>query len=110
MDIDYPKVMFGPNAIHVPAWMVVQEMGQGGVALVGASLSRLPLYGSTLPHVLVAGELIIRPHVAVASDKLRGLGAAGLLTCGWQPEYWQDGQFLVGSLDDLIQKYRGGRS
>ena len=80
---DYVQIMFGQNARHVPAWMYVQDMGGGTVAFVGASRTDAhnPLrYGSERAHQFIAGEMIVRPHIVVATDALQGSGLAALAT------------------------------
>lgn len=80
--IDMTKVLFGENARHVPAWLYVQ--GEGGmVSFVGASrmphLDEHPLrYASQRTHQFIVGELVVRPHLVVATDTLRGMGLASL--------------------------------
>lgn len=87
--MDYTKVMFGQHAVHVPAWLVVQDSGDGIVSFVGGSKVGVeqfaaglhPLrFGSAKTHQLVIGEVIIRPHRVTASDERRGSGLAGLAT------------------------------
>lgn len=82
--------MFGQNARRVPAWMYVQDQGDGFVSFVGGSKTDDPRtshparYGSARTHQFVVGELIIRPHLVVATDALRGEGLSGLATSGHQ--------------------------
>jgi len=85
-DLDVAQIMFGANARHVPAWMYVQDAGAGTVSLVGASRVAQPAhplrYDSGRCHQFVIAELIVRPHLVVATDALRGSGLAGLATGG----------------------------
>ena len=80
------KIMFGENARHVPMWMYVQNQGGGVVSFVGASRGAPadhPLrYGSQREHQFVLGELVLRPHLVIATDTLRGMGLGGLATSG----------------------------
>jgi hypothetical protein len=84
------KIMFGENARHVPMWMYVQDQGtqdgQRYVSFVGASkvgADTHPLrYGSERVHQFVLGEIIVRPHLVIATDTLQGMGLAGLATNG----------------------------
>lgn len=81
MSLDYAKIMYGDKAVHVPAWVVVQDQGNGVVSFVGASRGdgEHPLrFGSDLTHQLVVGEIIVRPHRVTASDACRGYGLEGL--------------------------------
>lgn len=83
-DADMARVMFGDNARHVPGWMYVQDQGDGTVSFVGSSRVKdapHPLrYGSDRTHQFFVGELIVRPHLVIATDALRGTGLAGLAT------------------------------
>lgn len=84
--MDYAKVLFGENAVHVPAWMWVQPAGDGLVSFAGAS--RIPdlgaahplRYGSERVHQLIVGEVVVRPHLIVATDVHRGSGLAALVS------------------------------
>lgn len=82
-EVDYTRVMFGQHAIHVRAWLVVQDAGHGLVSFVGASCSVGPhplRYGSEHTHQLVVGEIIVRPHRVTASSERKGHGLANLVT------------------------------
>jgi hypothetical protein len=83
-EMDYARVLYGQNARHVPAWLYVQDAGDGLVSFVGASRvddAAHPLrYGSDRTHQLIVGEVIVRPHLVVATDALKGTGLAGLMT------------------------------
>jgi hypothetical protein len=90
--VDMDRVLYGENARRVPAWFYVQDNGPGGVTFVGASSLTgthgqkpdavpHPLrYGSDRTHHLIVGELIVRPHLVVATDALRGMGLSALAT------------------------------
>jgi len=73
------RAMFGQYARHVPAWVVIQDMGEAGVIIVGASRSQDLRYDDNHIHQLILGELIVRPHCVIGSNHLVGSGAAGLL-------------------------------
>ena len=81
-DVNWSKIMFGENAIHVPVTMTVQLMGSGVVLFVGVSRGLDPhplMLGSAQPHVHILGDAVFRPHWAGEGDK-SGSGAAALLT------------------------------
>jgi hypothetical protein len=83
MDADYTKVMFGQHAVHVPAWLVVQDQGEGLVSFVGATRMEAPhpmRYGSDKTHQLVIGEIVIRPHIVTATNSRKGSGLAGFVS------------------------------
>lgn len=92
---DAARLFYGADAVHVPAWLVVQDAGLGTVSFVGSSMTpgvTNPLrYGAPhwtrgtpddvyWPHHLVVGEIIVRPHVAVVTRALRGMGVGQMLT------------------------------
>jgi hypothetical protein len=110
-DADMGRLMYGQNARHVPAWMYVQRHADSTVGLVGAS--RVPegtphplLYGSGRAHTFVVGEIIVRPHIVIATDALAGYGA-GSLYLGDHPfgEMLGDGELIIGS-DAALERIR----
>lgn len=87
--------LFGRFARRVPMWMVVQETGNVGVTFVGASRDLRLRFGSTMTHQLILGEMIVRPHVAIESDRYQGLGLSGFLTqCADLEEWFANGRLL----------------
>lgn len=91
--VDYIRAMFGQDAVHVPAWLYVQDQGSGIVSFVGASKPVTDLraphplrYGSDRTHQLVAGDLVFRPQLVVGTDTLRGTGLGGLAVGGHRVE------------------------
>ncbi len=94
------RIMFGENARHVPMWMYVQDQGDGVVSFVGASRVGQdvhPLrYGSGRTHQFVLGELVVRPHLVMATDTLQGMGLGGLATHGHDlRQMLADGELLL---------------
>lgn len=117
-DVDMTRVIWGEHARHVPAWMVVQDGGDTTVALAGSSMTPggpNPLrYGSRQPHQLVVGEIIVRPHVVIETEALRGYGFGQFLT-SMPPlnELIEDGQgrLIIGTaaqLAELVHRDRTG--
>lgn len=100
--IEPVRIMFGQNARHVPAWLYVQHQGDGMVSFVGASNVGDPhplRYGSDRTHQFIVGEVIVRPHLVVATDTLRGLGLPGLATHDHDiAAMLRDGERLIGPL------------
>jgi len=104
---DMARVMYGQNARHVPAWMYVQRHSAETVGLVGAS--RDPqgavhplLYGSDRQHALIVGEIIVRPHLVITTDALRGAGAGSLYLGNHDfGAMLADGELAVGSEEAL---------
>jgi hypothetical protein len=114
MDADgYTRAMFGEHARHVPVWLYVQDAGSGVVSIVGGSrpsgedLERHPLrYGSERTHQLIVGELIVRPHLVVASDAARGSGLAGLSTGYFHEEFVRHGDIVldpIGAREQILR-------
>jgi len=96
------RVMYGSNARHVPAWLYVQQAGPGVASFVGASRvaggANPLLYGTARTHVFVVGEIIVRPHVAIATDAYRGHGLGGLATSSNDiGEMLRHGELIVGT-------------
>ncbi len=102
-NIDMTRTLYGQDARHVPAWIYVQKHGNEVVGLVGAS--RVPpgtahplLYGSSRQHTFIVGEIIIRPHIVIATDALRGAGAGNLYLGDHDfTAMLADGELIVGS-------------
>jgi len=98
------RMLYGADARHVPAWLYVQDQGQGLVSFVGASaVPNHPLrYGTQFAHVFIVGEVVVRPHVAVGTDSLRGSGLAALATSDHSIEHMlSNGQLIAGSQEML---------
>jgi hypothetical protein len=108
--VDMARVLYGENARRVPAWMYVQDNGPGGVTFVGASnvtgthrtepaAGPHPLrYGSERTHQLIVGEIIVRPHLVIATDTLRGMGLTSLAVMNSHDiaEMLREGERLIG--------------
>lgn len=60
--------------------MYVQDLDKDSVSFVGASRSKGLTYGSPRTHQFLLGELVFRPHLVLATDKLKGHGLAALAT------------------------------
>ena len=82
------RAMFGQYAVRVPMWMVVQDCAGGKVSFIGATQDQRLRYGATEIHQLILGELIVRPHIIVASNKYAGTGMSGLLKQNHTLEEW----------------------
>jgi hypothetical protein len=111
MDGDaYTRLIFGQHARHVPGWLYVQDAGDGTVSFVGSSRvtdGPHPLrYGSRRTHQLVIGEVIVRPHLVVASDVARGAGLAGLVTGEFHDPMIRSGEVLVDIDGTRAERYR----
>lgn len=106
--LDMTKVMFGAAAVHVPAWLYVQD---GGI-IVGASKDPRVAFGGTKTHQLMLGEIILRPHWVVESNSFRGHGVTSLLTSSHQDFLMADDLTVLadplGKIRDTIRKIAGG--
>ena len=110
-DTDMTRVMYGQNARHVPAWLYVQHQGPGVVGIVGAS--RVPdgaphplRYGNDRQHSFIVGEIIIRPHLVITTDALKGYAAGGLYLGDHDfREMLSDGEVAIGS-DSALRRIR----
>lgn len=82
----YIRAMFGSHAIQVPFNCIVQPAGDNTIlaviAIRGPEAARLA-FGSTLPHQLIMGDAVIRPHVVVESSHLVGMGIDGIARSGF---------------------------
>jgi hypothetical protein len=120
---DMTRVMYGPDARHVPAWLYVQDQGPGMVSFVGASMTRgqdNPLtydsghhvrgvYEPRWTHHFIVGEIIVRPHLVIGTNALRGTDLAGLATGDHDIEAMlADGAHVAGSADMLARYARKG--
>lgn len=74
------RALYGHYARQIPVWMVAQESGPDAVCFVGASRDPGLRFGSTMTHQLILGELIVRPHFVIESNRFRGHGMSGFLT------------------------------
>ncbi len=102
-DVDMTKVMWGERARHVPLNLIVQRVDNttGKVTGVFQTDAGLPLmYDSKRTHVLILGDAVIRPRLAMGSDAFVGWGIAGLARDGFaEIQKWVDtGDLLLPPL------------
>jgi hypothetical protein len=102
------KMLYGHAAVRVPAWMVVLNHREKGVAIAGASTSSDMLFGGQLTHTFVVGELIVRPHLAVATNKYRGDALDSILQHGetMQSLIEYPGNQVVADPLNIVAKYK----
>lgn len=101
------QALFGRFARRVPMWVVVQDAGTDGVTFVGASRDPRLRFGSTMTHQLIVGEMVVRPHVAIESDRYQGLGLSGFVKHGADLEEWfANGQLLCDPIGRFAGKPR----
>jgi hypothetical protein len=82
----YIKMLFGCHAVRVPVQLSVQDMGENLVAAVLVSPTKDLAFGSKCCHQLVLGDAMIRPHLVLETDELKGQGLSGL--AAMHPEDW----------------------
>ncbi len=78
--MDYAKVLMGENAVSLPFNFVRQEAGENHGLILGQETGRALAFGSDMPHVLVIGDMVFRPHLAIESKHCVGMGAAAIIT------------------------------
>jgi hypothetical protein len=83
-DDPYIRLLLGAQTIHAAFNYVVQGgKGQDRAAIIGStSFAKQMSFGGIEKgvHTLVCCDVLIRPHLVIASDHLTGTGAAGILT------------------------------
>ena len=100
-DEAYIKAMFGQYARHVPAWYTIQNHGKGILSFIGSSMTASrALWGAEETHQFVVGELIMRPHLIIASDAFRGHGLGGMLF-ETDPAEWLSKGRIIFNKDDM---------
>lgn len=114
--MDMTKVMYGQNAVHVGINLIVQRVDADNPEIVTgvfqSSCGSKLLYGANEPHVLILGDVVVRPRLAVASRGFRGSGLSSLATHGFtEPMTWlEGGRILVGGKELLEEaRLRDGR-
>jgi hypothetical protein len=94
-----PQQLFGQHAMHLPINMIAQDNGIDD-ALSGVFQMRHPdasklIRNSEFPHVLILGDMIIRPHLIMGTHRMVGHGIGGVYTDGWNMSEWvKDGEIL----------------
>jgi hypothetical protein len=112
------RMLYGQDARHVPAWLYVQNQGSGLVSFVGASAAKdssgvhpLRYQHPDYEHVFVVGEIIVRPHLAIATNALAGSGLGGLATVDHDIEAMlRQGKMVAGFPASLEKLLRGQQS
>ncbi len=90
----YLTAILGTDGKRMRAWMKVWKSGSG-CAFVGASKDSSFMCNAEETHVLLIGDLIVLPDLAIASNHLRGYGAAGLLTDDGNDLWLENGRVIV---------------
>lgn len=105
----YTHMMFGRHAVSVGVNFIMQETEDGMILIgqsKGPSTSKLRFgakKGRT--HVLVLGDMVLRPHLVMASDSFRGAGVTNLVKNGFtSTDKWLEGDIVldaIGRLKDM---------
>jgi hypothetical protein len=77
----FTKAMFGQHARQIAFNVVIQDGEDGKGTIIGNTMfGREMRFGAKGTHVLLLCDAIIRPHLVIGSNHLRGVGSAGILT------------------------------
>jgi hypothetical protein len=112
MDKEYTNIMtqamYGQDARHVAFNVVLQDQGEGKAAIVGTtSFAKTMGYGFKKNHCLLLCDVIIRPHLVIESNHLRGVGLAGIVTSSSMSgvsEWVRKGNILVNNLPSRLKE------
>lgn len=99
---EYIQTLFGKHALQSACNYVVQPENDNRAAVIGTtSFAREMSFGGVDHgvHTLVLCDMIIRPRLVIASDHMRGAGAAGLLKYGMsEAETWlKNGKIILNN-------------
>jgi hypothetical protein len=99
--VNMAKVMMGERAFQIPLNLIVQPYADGVVTGVFQTQMGEPLTcGSKRTHILLLGDMIYRPRLAIGSDEFRGRGLASLCRDGFvDTKNWLAGDILLPPLD-----------
>ena len=78
--MNYAKVLMGEHALSLPFNFVRQKADEQRGLILGQETGVALAFGSDMPHVLVMGDMIFRPHLAIESNHCEGMGAAAIVT------------------------------
>ena len=98
-EIDYTKLIMGKDAISVPFNFIRQECDEDKGLILGQETGIKLAFGSTMPHVLVLGDMVFRPHVVIESKHCVGMGAAAIITSSFDVSEW------IRNGDIILNKY-----
>ncbi len=99
----YTQLLFGKNAMTIPFNAVIQGDPKNkqvlAIVLIQGDHALKLMYNSKLTHQLIIGDAVIRPHIIVESNHLRGAGVTGIVTSGLSSmEDWiNQGNLLLDS-------------
>jgi hypothetical protein len=102
----YTRMLMGENAVAVGVNFIMQET-EKGMILIGqtnhpsANMLRFKAKKDRT-HVLVLGDMILRPHLVLASDSFRGAGTTSLFKDGFTShEKWLEGDIVLDAAGRL---------
>lgn len=100
------RAMFGMDARHVAFNVVLQNADDNKAAIVGTTtFANVMGYGFQKTHCLLLCDAIIRPHLVIESDHLRGTGLAGIVTSSSMAdveEWVRNGNILLNNLPSRL--------
>ena len=106
------KAMYGEYARHIAFNLVLQDQGKENgkrlASFVGTtSFADVMGYGFKKNHCLVLCDAVIRPHLVIESDHLRGTGLTGIITSSSMSgvrEWVRHGNVLVNNLPSRLKE------
>ena len=106
----YTRAMFGDNAVHCGANMIVQDAGGGRVLVVLQSTSGRPkhplMFGSNHTHQLLMGDMVFRPRVVLGSNDFAGEGISNIASGGFDLDRWLDADLLLDPIGEVAAARR----
>ena len=78
--MDYAKIMMGEHALSLPFNFVRQKVDEQHGLILGQEVGQHLAFGSDMSHVLVMGDMVFRPHLAIESNHCEGMGANAIVT------------------------------
>jgi hypothetical protein len=93
------RMAMGVHAVQLPINLIFQEVDDGdkfaGVFQLNHPGVRELLQGAKNTHNLLMGDMIIRPHLIIGTEHMKGHGANGVYTSGWYMDDWvREGKVL----------------
>lgn len=98
----YTKAMFGENARQVDINIITQQVevkDSDKMLLIAQSsnFGQVPfLDHGKFAHHLIMADMVLRPHVIIGSNHMRGQGASGIITSAFSNigEWIENGEIL----------------
>lgn len=80
-----PEQFLGKPTLHLPLNMIAYAVGDGDkvTGVFQTDMGRELLFGSDKTHVLILGDVFVRPRLVFGSNEFRGHGINGLAREGF---------------------------